>query len=62
MGNSNATTSGGTNDIGHNYSEYHATDLYIAPLKSNLSGNGYAYDAENYYGADFSLGTSENQF
>lgn len=59
MGNSNATTSGGTNDIGHDYSEYHATDLYIAPLKSNLSGNGYAYDAENYYGADFSLGTSE---
>ena len=59
MGNSNATTSGGTNDIGHDYSEYHATDLYIAPLKSDLSGNGYAYDAENYYGADFSLGTSE---
>jgi len=59
MGNSNATTSGGTNDIGHDYSEYHATDLYIAPLKSDLSGNGYAYDTENYYGADFSLGTSE---
>ena len=33
MGNSNATTSGGTNDIGHNYSEYHATDYIYSTIK-----------------------------
>lgn len=59
MGNASATTAGGTNDIGHLYENYYASDLYIAPLKSSISSGSYDYDPENYFDKSFSLGVSE---
>jgi hypothetical protein len=59
MGNASATTAGGTNDIGHLYENYYASDLYIAPLKSSISSGSYDYDPENYFDKSFNLGVSE---
>jgi len=59
MGNNSATTAGGTNDIGHLYENYYASDLYIAPLKSSISSGSYDYDPKNYFDKSFNLGVSE---
>ena len=59
MGNSTATTNGGIDDIGHLQNKYYVEDMYIAPLKSSISGDGYGYDPENYYSKNFTPGTSE---
>ena len=59
MGNNSATTAGSTNDIGHLYENYYASDLYIAPLKSSISSGSYDYDPKNYFDKSFNLGVSE---
>jgi len=48
-----------SSNIGITYNGYTVDDMYIAPLKSSISSGEYDYDAESYYGNDFSLGVSE---